>query len=134
MLHHAGYSDPFVKGELAAKRFVTKVKWKTLSPKWNESFKLPVANWDLPNVLLLRVLDKDRFHDDELGSVTHLVLNLAEAMYFVCSFLRLLSLNFNTSIAWDLPAVQVLEKVSVSLQEVSRGMENSLFLLYFILG
>ncbi|CAM6013078.1 unnamed protein product [Sphagnum balticum] len=62
-----GLSDPFVKGTLSCKKFSTKIIWKTLNPKWDEKFELPIASWELPNLLLLHIFDKDRFHNDDLG-------------------------------------------------------------------
>ncbi len=69
-LEHAGLSDPFVKGTLSTKKFSTKIIWKTLNPKWDEKFELPIASWELPNLLLLHIFDKDRFHNDDLGFIS----------------------------------------------------------------
>eukprot|EP00850_Spirogloea_muscicola_P014305 SM000101S09303 [mRNA] locus=s101:493723:497900:- [translate_table: standard] len=69
-----GFSDPFVKGALGGARFKSAVKYKTLNPKWYEDFRVPVATWDLPNLLILRVRDKDPVHFEELG---YCVIDLA---------------------------------------------------------
>uniref|UniRef100_A0A0D3ADM8 C2 domain-containing protein n=1 Tax=Brassica oleracea var. oleracea TaxID=109376 RepID=A0A0D3ADM8_BRAOL len=61
-----GLSDPYVKGQLGACRFKTKILKKTLSPKWQEEFKIPILTWDSPNILNFEVQDKDRFSDDSL--------------------------------------------------------------------
>jgi hypothetical protein len=48
------------------------VKKKNLNPTWNEEFQFPISSWDLPNILVLHVLDKDfAFFDDSLGSVSY---------------------------------------------------------------
>ncbi|KAL0743638.1 hypothetical protein Bca4012_085151 [Brassica carinata] len=62
-----GLSDPYVKGQLGAYRFKTKILKKTLAPKWQEEFKIPILTWDSPNILNIEVQDKDRFSDDRLG-------------------------------------------------------------------
>ncbi|XP_058101109.1 C2 domain-containing protein At1g53590-like isoform X2 [Magnolia sinica] len=62
-----GFADPYVKGQLGPYRFRTKTQKKTLSPKWQEEFKIPICTWESPNVLLLEVHDKDHFVDDTLG-------------------------------------------------------------------
>lgn len=62
-----GLADPFVKGCLGAYQFKTKIQKKTLAPKWQEEFKIPISSWDSPNQLVLNVRDKDTFRDDELG-------------------------------------------------------------------
>ncbi|KAK3011385.1 hypothetical protein RJ639_012455 [Escallonia herrerae] len=65
-----GFADPYVKGQLGPYRFRTKTQKKTLSPKWQEEFKIPIATWESPNVLAIEARDKDRFVDDTLGSVS----------------------------------------------------------------
>lgn len=71
-----GLADPFVKGCLEAYQFKTKIQKKTLTPKWQEEFKIPIFSWDSPNQLVLNVRDKDTFRDDELGVCTINVSNL----------------------------------------------------------
>ncbi|CAO2836441.1 unnamed protein product [Amaranthus hypochondriacus] len=61
-----GLSDPYVKGHLAQYRFRTQVQRKTLSPKWQEEFKVPICSWDGLNILAIEVLDKDRFSVDDI--------------------------------------------------------------------
>nr|GEX70606.1 C2 domain-containing protein At1g53590-like [Tanacetum cinerariifolium] len=62
-----GLADPYVKGQLGAYRFRTKTQKKTLSPKWQEEFKIPITAWESPNLLIMQVRDKDHFVDDILG-------------------------------------------------------------------
>lgn len=64
----SGYSDPYVKGHLGPYRFKTQIQKKTLTPKWQEEFKIPVCSWDSQNVLAIVVLDKDHFVDGSLGN------------------------------------------------------------------
>ncbi|AEE75544.1 Calcium-dependent lipid-binding (CaLB domain) family protein [Arabidopsis thaliana] len=70
-----GLADPYVKGQLGAYRFKTKILWKTLAPKWQEEFKIPICTWDSANILNIEVQDKDRFSDDSLGDCS---VNIAE--------------------------------------------------------
>ncbi|KAJ0264062.1 Calcium-dependent lipid-binding [Hirschfeldia incana] len=70
-----GLSDPYVKGQLGAYRFKTKTLKKTLAPKWQEEFKIPISTWDSPNILNIEVQDKDRFCDGRLGDCS---VNIAE--------------------------------------------------------
>lgn len=65
-------ADPYVKGKLGPYRFTTKIQKKTLTPKWNEEFKIPICSWELPNMLVIEVRDKDHFVDDTLGFVSKL--------------------------------------------------------------
>ncbi|CAM6104983.1 unnamed protein product [Calypogeia fissa] len=60
-----GKADPYVKISLGQAEAVTTIRRKTLQPKWHETFRIPVVNWD--SLLKLRVRDKDRFLDDEMG-------------------------------------------------------------------
>ncbi|KAI7736345.1 hypothetical protein M8C21_028118, partial [Ambrosia artemisiifolia] len=62
-----GLADPYIKGQLGAYQFKTKIQKKTLSPKWYEEFKIPIASWDSPNLLEIGVRDKDHIFDDTLG-------------------------------------------------------------------
>nr|XP_043630798.1 C2 domain-containing protein At1g53590-like [Erigeron canadensis] len=62
-----GLADPYVKGQLGAYRFRTKTQRKTLSPKWQEEFRIPITTWESPNLLMIQVRDKDHFLDDILG-------------------------------------------------------------------
>ncbi|CAH8293389.1 unnamed protein product [Eruca vesicaria subsp. sativa] len=70
-----GLADPYVKGQLGAYRFKTKILKKTLAPKWQEEFKIPILTWNSPNILNIEVQDKDRFSDDRLGDCS---VNIAE--------------------------------------------------------
>lgn len=71
----SGLADPYVKGQLGAYRFKTKIIRKTLAPKWQEEFKIPILTWDSPNILNIEVQDKDRFSDDNLGDCS---VNISE--------------------------------------------------------
>ncbi|KZV38482.1 hypothetical protein F511_40344 [Dorcoceras hygrometricum] len=62
-----GLADPYVKGRLGPYRFRTKTKKKTLAPKWQEEFKIPVVTWESQNMLTLEVRDKDHIFDDLMG-------------------------------------------------------------------
>ncbi|MFS7976127.1 putative C2 domain-containing protein [Helianthus anomalus] len=62
-----GLADPYVEVHLGAYRFRTKTQRKTLSPKWQEEFKIPITTWESPNLLIIQVLNKDHFIDDILG-------------------------------------------------------------------
>ncbi|KAF9588740.1 hypothetical protein IFM89_015177 [Coptis chinensis] len=70
-----GLADPYVKGQLGPYRFRSKTQKKTLTPKWQEEFKIPICTWDSPNVLVLEVRDKDHFYDDTLGDCS---INITE--------------------------------------------------------
>lgn len=62
-----GLADPYVKGQLGSCRFRTKTQKKTLTPKWQEEFKIPIITWESCNMLVIEVRDKDHFLDDTLG-------------------------------------------------------------------
>ncbi|KAJ7981942.1 C2 domain containing protein [Quillaja saponaria] len=70
-----GLADPYVKAHLGAYRLKTKIKRKTLAPKWHEEFKIPIVSWESPNVLAIEVRDKDHFVDDTLGDCS---LNISD--------------------------------------------------------
>ncbi|GAB4846690.1 hypothetical protein Ancab_025696 [Ancistrocladus abbreviatus] len=61
-------ADPYVKGKLGLYRFSTKIQKRTLNPKWQEEFRIPISSWESPNILAIEVRDKDRFVDDNLGN------------------------------------------------------------------
>ncbi|XP_075506442.1 C2 domain-containing protein At1g53590-like isoform X1 [Primulina tabacum] len=62
-----GLADPYVKGRLGPYRFLSKTKKKTLAPKWQEEFKIPIVTWESQNMLSLEVRDKDHIFDDMMG-------------------------------------------------------------------
>lgn len=62
-------ADPYVKGRLGSYRFRSKTKKKTLAPKWQEEFKIPIVTWESQNMLTLEVRDKDHVFDDMMGCV-----------------------------------------------------------------
>ncbi|KAG6543494.1 hypothetical protein Mapa_015164 [Marchantia paleacea] len=63
-----GKADPYVKLQLGSTKYTTSIKHRTLQPAWYETFEFPIQSWDQPNKLQLRVLDKDRFgQDDDMG-------------------------------------------------------------------
>ncbi|XP_074521891.1 multiple C2 and transmembrane domain-containing protein 2-like isoform X2 [Halichoeres trimaculatus] len=64
-----GTSDPYVKFKLEGKSFYkSKVIYKDLNPKWNETFSLPVK--DLSQKLYIKVYDRDLTTDDFMGSAS----------------------------------------------------------------
>uniref|UniRef100_A0A8C3A2R8 Multiple C2 domains, transmembrane 2b n=1 Tax=Cyclopterus lumpus TaxID=8103 RepID=A0A8C3A2R8_CYCLU len=64
-----GTSDPYVKFKLDGKTIhKSKVVYKDLNPKWNETFSLPVK--DLNHNLYIRVYDRDLTSDDFMGSAS----------------------------------------------------------------
>jgi hypothetical protein len=72
----SGLSDPYVKLQYFKYARQTKIKKKTLKPKWNEEFLLYVPTWTSPQVALIKVLDHDDFsRDDKLGQIQ---INLAK--------------------------------------------------------
>lgn len=59
--YRAGKSDPYAKLHYFKYQRQTKVKKKTLNPRWNEEFQLYVPTWSSPQVALIKVLDHDDF-------------------------------------------------------------------------
>ncbi|ONK69964.1 uncharacterized protein A4U43_C05F28790 [Asparagus officinalis] len=70
----SGFADPYVKGQLGPYRFRTKIQKKTLAPRWQEEFKIPISSWEAPNELIIQVCDKDRMFNDTLGEC-HININ-----------------------------------------------------------
>ncbi|CAM8880066.1 unnamed protein product [Rhodiola kirilowii] len=73
-----GLADPYVKGRLGSYVFRTRILKKTLAPKWQEEFKVPICTWDSPNLLQFEVCDKDHFVDDTLGDCTVNILDVRD--------------------------------------------------------
>uniref|UniRef100_A0A8D0DDY5 Multiple C2 domains, transmembrane 2a n=1 Tax=Sander lucioperca TaxID=283035 RepID=A0A8D0DDY5_SANLU len=64
-----GTIDPYVKFKLEGKQFYKcKVVYKSLNPRWNESFSHPLR--DREHVVEVRVYDKNRTADEFMGSST----------------------------------------------------------------
>ncbi|PWA14295.1 hypothetical protein CCH79_00012244, partial [Gambusia affinis] len=71
----AASSDPYVKFKLEGKQFYkSKVVYKDLNPRWNESFSHPLRDRDRD--VELRVYDKNFTADDFMGSSTISLKNL----------------------------------------------------------
>ncbi|XP_053175888.1 multiple C2 and transmembrane domain-containing protein 2 [Scomber japonicus] len=71
----SGTSDPYVKFKLEGKQFYkSKVVYKNLNPRWNESFSYPLR--DREHIVEVRVYDKNRTSDDFMGSSTISLKNL----------------------------------------------------------
>ncbi|XP_029008653.1 multiple C2 and transmembrane domain-containing protein 2 isoform X2 [Betta splendens] len=63
----AGSSDPYVKFKMEGKQlYKSKVVYKNLNPRWNESFSYPLRDRD--HVMEVRVFDKNRTTDDFMGA------------------------------------------------------------------
>ncbi|XP_029991821.1 multiple C2 and transmembrane domain-containing protein 2 isoform X3 [Sphaeramia orbicularis] len=63
----SGTSDPYVKFKLEGKQFYkSKVVYKSLNPRWNESFSHPLR--DREHIVEVRVYDKNRTSDEFMGS------------------------------------------------------------------
>lgn len=63
----SGTSDPYVKFKIEGKQFYkSKVVYKDLNPRWNESFSHPLR--DREYNIEVRVYDKNRTSDDFMGS------------------------------------------------------------------
>uniref|UniRef100_A0A3Q3W307 C2 domain-containing protein n=1 Tax=Mola mola TaxID=94237 RepID=A0A3Q3W307_MOLML len=70
-----GTSDPYVKFKLEGKQlYKSKVVYKSLNPRWNESFSHPLR--DKEHIIELRVYDKNRTADEFMGSCTICLKNL----------------------------------------------------------
>ncbi|KAM3609519.1 uncharacterized protein V6R79_016270 [Siganus canaliculatus] len=63
----SGSSDPYVKFKLEGKQlYKSKVVYKSLNPRWNESFSYPLR--DREHIVEVRVYDKNRTADEFMGS------------------------------------------------------------------
>ncbi|KAM6936931.1 multiple C2 and transmembrane domain-containing protein 2 [Xenentodon cancila] len=68
-------SDPYVKFKLEGKQFYkSKVVYKNLNPRWNESFSHPLR--DREHIVEVRVYDKNLTADDFMGSGSISLKNL----------------------------------------------------------
>ncbi|XP_024389724.1 uncharacterized protein [Physcomitrium patens] len=55
----AGLPDPMVELLLGTRREITKPKLQTVNPVWTrEMHRMPIVNWEYPNILTLRVMSK----------------------------------------------------------------------------
>ncbi|CAJ1056822.1 multiple C2 and transmembrane domain-containing protein 2 [Xyrichtys novacula] len=71
----SGTSDPYVKFKLEGKQlYKSKVIYKNLNPRWNESFSYPLR--DREHIVEVRVYDKNRTADEFMGSGTIPLKNL----------------------------------------------------------
>ncbi|XP_019118533.2 multiple C2 and transmembrane domain-containing protein 2 isoform X1 [Larimichthys crocea] len=71
----SGTSDPYVKFKLEGKQiYKSKVVYKSLNPRWNESFSHPLRERD--HIVEVRVYDKNRTADEFMGSSTISLKNL----------------------------------------------------------
>lgn len=65
-----GFSDPYVIVRIGKSEFVTKIKFRTLDPVWNETFELELLSKDYVDVRLT-VMDNDLVGaDDLIGEAT----------------------------------------------------------------
>uniref|UniRef100_A0AAX7T7C2 C2 domain-containing protein n=1 Tax=Astatotilapia calliptera TaxID=8154 RepID=A0AAX7T7C2_ASTCA len=65
IVFHLGTSDPYVKFKIEGKQFYkSKVVYKDLNPRWNESFSHPLRDREYN----IEVYDKNRTSDDFMGS------------------------------------------------------------------
>lgn len=104
-INFSGLADPYVKGQLGFYRFRTRTHKKTLLPKWQEEFKIPICSWEAPNILVIEVRDKDTFVDDTLGYVSnplikcHCILflgfQLSTCFYLIIESLVIFCLNLD---------------------------------------
>ncbi|XP_070687550.1 multiple C2 and transmembrane domain-containing protein 2 [Pempheris klunzingeri] len=71
----SGTSDPYVKFKLEGKQlYKSKVVYKSLNPRWNESFCHPLR--DREHIMEVRVYDKNRTADEFMGSSAISLANL----------------------------------------------------------
>ncbi|XP_041651749.1 multiple C2 and transmembrane domain-containing protein 2 [Cheilinus undulatus] len=71
----SGTSDPYVKFKLEGKQlYKSKVIYKNLNPRWNESFSYPLR--DREHIVDVRVYDKNRTADEFMGASTIPLKNL----------------------------------------------------------
>ncbi|XP_068595146.1 multiple C2 and transmembrane domain-containing protein 2 [Brachionichthys hirsutus] len=71
----SGTSDPYVKFKIDGKLFYkSKVVYKNLNPRWNESFSHPLRDREHP--IELRIYDKNRTADEFMGSSSISLKNL----------------------------------------------------------
>ncbi|KAM8891283.1 multiple C2 and transmembrane domain-containing protein 2 isoform 2-T3 [Spinachia spinachia] len=71
----SGTSDPYVKFKLEGKQFYkSKVIYKTLNPRWNETFSHPLR--DIEHPVDIRVYNKNRTTDEFMGSSSIILNNL----------------------------------------------------------
>ncbi|KAJ4946739.1 hypothetical protein JOQ06_008785, partial [Pogonophryne albipinna] len=111
-----GTSDPYVKFKLDGKTlYKSKVVYRDLNPKWNESFSIPVK--DLNQKLYIKVYDRDLTTDDFMGSAT---VTLSELEMDKANEL-LLSLNDPNSLEEDMGLVLVDMSLSLRDGDGKRG-------------
>ncbi|XP_010789247.1 multiple C2 and transmembrane domain-containing protein 2 isoform X2 [Notothenia coriiceps] len=111
-----GTSDPYVKFKLDGKTlYKSKVVYRDLNPKWNESFSIPVK--DLNQKLYIKVYDRDLTTDDFMGSAT---VTLSELEMDKANEL-LLSLNDPNSLEEDMGLVLVDMSLSLRDGDSKRG-------------
>ncbi|XP_033988601.1 multiple C2 and transmembrane domain-containing protein 2-like isoform X2 [Trematomus bernacchii] len=115
-----GTSDPYVKFKLDGKTlYKSKVVYRDLNPKWNESFSIPVK--DLNQKLYIKVYDRDLTTDDFMGSAT---VTLSELEMDKANEL-LLSLNDPNSLEEDMGLVLVDMSLSLRDGDGRRGPSGS---------
>ncbi|KAI4830775.1 hypothetical protein KUCAC02_002388 [Chaenocephalus aceratus] len=111
-----GTSDPYVKFKLDGKTlYKSKVVYRDLNPKWNESFSIPVK--DLNQNMYIKVYDRDLTTDDFMGSAT---VTLSDLEMDKANEL-LLSLNDPNSLEEDMGLVLVDMSLSLRDGDSKRG-------------
>jgi len=61
-----GFSDPYVKFDVAGKQYKTKIIWKNLDPSWDESFEITEKGVSYNNLhIVFTVMDKDVVGSDD---------------------------------------------------------------------